>query len=45
MIGQTERLHELNKLARFGQSASQHSPIFSITSGKGGTGKSFIVSI
>lgn len=41
MIGQAERLYELNRLTR-GKSKKNHCPIIAFTSGKGGTGKSFV---
>ncbi len=42
MIGQAERLHELNRLKRYGRKGKKRGVIFGITSGKGGTGKSFM---
>ena len=42
MIGQAERLHELNALKRLSQPLVAACPIVAFTSGKGGTGKSFI---
>ncbi len=42
MIGQAERLHELNRLKRFGKNGKKRGAVFGVTSGKGGTGKSFM---
>ncbi len=42
MIGQAQRVNELNKLRRASKRKDQGCPIIAITSGKGGTGKSFI---
>ncbi|MFH1194299.1 MAG: P-loop NTPase [bacterium] len=42
MIGQAERLHELNALKRLSQPLVASCPIIAFTSGKGGTGKSFV---
>lgn len=41
MIGQAERLYELNKLRRASGNGNAGCPIIAFTSGKGGTGKSF----
>ena len=41
MIGQAERLYELNNLRRASVNKTQGCPIVAFTSGKGGTGKSF----
>ncbi|NOX18245.1 MAG: MinD/ParA family protein [Chlorobi bacterium] len=42
MIGQAERLHELNRLKRYGRNGKKRGAVFGVTSGKGGTGKSFM---
>jgi len=44
MIGQAERLYELNGLVRKDQKEKSGSRIIALTSGKGGTGKSFLSS-
>ena len=41
MIGQAERLYQLNKLRRSSLTNASNCPIVAFTSGKGGTGKSF----
>ncbi len=42
MIGQAQRINELNKLRRASKRKEDGCPIIAITSGKGGTGKSFV---
>jgi flagellar biosynthesis protein FlhG len=44
MIGQAERLYQLNGLLKAKVSAKNSAKIIAITSGKGGTGKSFVAS-
>lgn len=44
MIGQAKRLYQLNSLVKSDAKPSNVAKIISITSGKGGTGKSFIAS-
>ncbi len=43
MIGQTERLYELNHLRRQSLKQNFDCPIIAFSSGKGGTGKSFVI--
>lgn len=43
MIGQTQRLHELNRLSGKKDVLSFGSPLVAFTSGKGGTGKSCLI--
>ena len=43
MIGQTERLYELNYLRRQSLKQTFDCPIIAFSSGKGGTGKSFVI--
>ncbi len=43
MIGQTERLYELNNLRRQSLKQTLDCPIVAFSSGKGGTGKSFVI--
>ncbi|MGD8777623.1 MAG: AAA family ATPase [Ignavibacteria bacterium] len=42
MIGQAQRVNELNNLRRASKRKEEGCPIVAITSGKGGTGKSFV---